>query len=652
MPSFTVTYTAVRRRVFHCLMYKCMKTRVFDGIFVDEAKEIVKLMCPLLMVLCLNTGFGLISILYCGHIGKTELDASALAQSLMNVLGVSIGYGVLSACDTLFSQAYGSRNKKKVGLFLQRSIFVMLIFCVPCCAIFLNAELILLVLRQNPDIARLAGVYCQILCLCLPIQFMVILIVRYLQNQNIAYPIVISYAIGMVLHVIFNHLLVLKFGLRGAPWSQFATNCCVLAILILILKTTNLHRDTWPGWSTDCLYDWDEIIRLAIPSILMQCSEWWIYEIGYFLCGAISEDILATQAICFSISDLFYQPALSLSYAVGIRTGNYLGANQPMRAKQVSRVALVMNGTMCVIIASFGLSTKDILPSLYTSDVTVTRLTSTLVPLLMVVHFSDTASAVLSRVLTGCGRQRIGAVVNILAFYVIGLPISATLMFVANWGIFGYWAGILIASIFQVTVFLVVILWRDWQQEAYMAQQRAGMKTQTYKQLPAAEDDIDNDNNYTKRMDSTDTVTRGIDNNPLLQPDVRDENNLMTSRYNLNPSRPPLHAYPHHNYTLRPDELNTDPVPIPSLSGGGYVDVFTDCFTNKKLSESQRRGIITLLNKESDVDVSKPGNKDSHRKPENKRPPSLLNVDYKSLSKVLGNRLLCQFWSISIKLVV
>ncbi|XP_077993165.1 multidrug and toxin extrusion protein 1-like [Glandiceps talaboti] len=407
----------------------------------------------------------------------------------------------------------------------------MLIFCVPCCAILLNAELILLVLRQNPDIARLAGAYCKVMCVCLPIQYMVVLIVRYLQNQNITYPIVISYAIGLVLHLLFNHLFVLKLhlGVSGAAWSQVSTNCCLFALLVLQIKIKNLHHQTWPGWTTASLYNWNEIIRLAIPSILMQCSEWWSFEIGYFLAGLLGEDDLAALVINMNLIDFIYRLPLSISYSVSIRTGNYLGANQPIRAKQVSRVGLAMNGIMNFIIAFILLSEKDLLPRIFTADTAVIGLASSVIPLTAIHCFPDSFSCILSGVLRGCGRQLIGAVVNLVTFYVIGLPLASVLMFVANWGVYGYFIGILVAISLQFIVYTAVVIRLNWQQEADMAQHRAGVTTPTHKELSSPTCD-DEGANTEYRDDHNDS--------PLLQSDVDDKEELLDIA--INTSRLPL----------------------------------------------------------------------------------------------------------------
>lgn len=39
----------------------------------------------------------------------------------------------------------------------------------------------------------------------------------------------------------------------------------------------------------ECLQDWASFLRLAIPSMLMLCIEWWAYEVGSFLSGAYAD---------------------------------------------------------------------------------------------------------------------------------------------------------------------------------------------------------------------------------------------------------------------------------------------------------------------------------------------------------------------------
>uniref|UniRef100_A0A3Q3Q3Z2 Solute carrier family 47 member 3 n=1 Tax=Monopterus albus TaxID=43700 RepID=A0A3Q3Q3Z2_MONAL len=124
-----------------------------------------------------------VSTVFCGHLGKTELAGVALAIAVINVTGISIGNSLSSACDTLISQTVGSRNLLRVGVILQRAILILLLACFPCWAILINTEPILLAVRQDPEVARLAQMYVKIFMPALPATFMYSLETRYLQNQ-------------------------------------------------------------------------------------------------------------------------------------------------------------------------------------------------------------------------------------------------------------------------------------------------------------------------------------------------------------------------------------------------------------------------------------------------------------------------------------
>nr|XP_020751295.1 multidrug and toxin extrusion protein 2 isoform X8 [Odocoileus virginianus texanus] len=122
--------------------------------FGAEARTLFILSGPLFLFQMLNFMVYVVSTVFCGHLGTVELAAVTLSVAFVNVCGVSIGFGLSSACDTLMSQSFGSPNKKHVGVILQRGVLVLLLCCLPCWALFLNTQLILLLCRQDPAVSR------------------------------------------------------------------------------------------------------------------------------------------------------------------------------------------------------------------------------------------------------------------------------------------------------------------------------------------------------------------------------------------------------------------------------------------------------------------------------------------------------------------
>lgn len=64
-------------------------------------------------------------------------------------------------------------------------------------------------------------------------------------------------------------------------------------------------------------------------------------------------------------------------------------------------------------------------------------------------------STVLSGVLRGAGRQRLGAVIMAAVAWGFGLPVQTALAFAAGFGVTGMWMGAAISSTVQAVVEVV-----------------------------------------------------------------------------------------------------------------------------------------------------------------------------------------------------
>uniref|UniRef100_A0A671WRP8 Multidrug and toxin extrusion protein n=1 Tax=Sparus aurata TaxID=8175 RepID=A0A671WRP8_SPAAU len=429
--------------------------------YKNETVQFLKLAGPVFISQLMSFLIGFVSMVFCGHLGKTELAGVALAIAVINVTGISIGCGLASACDTLISQTYGSGNLKRVGVILQRGVLILLLACFPCWAILINTQPILLAVRQSPEVARLSQLYVKIFMPALPAAFMYQLQGRYLQNQGIMWPQVISGAVGNILNGIINYIFlkVLDLGVAGSAAANSISQYSLAAFLFMYICCRGLHKATWDGWSRECLQEWGPFLKLAIPSMLMHCLEWWLYEIAAFLAGIISEVELGAQSVVYQLAAIAYMYPMGFSVAASVRVGNALGSGNTDQAKLSSKVSLIcacMNKTCGV-------------------EKYIIQRVADVMKMYGFVHVAESFAGVIGGIVRGAGKQMVGAVVNLVGFYVIGLPIGVSLMFPVKMGIVGLWTGLLVSVLTQC-IFFAPFLWKlNWKKATEEALVRAGV---------------------------------------------------------------------------------------------------------------------------------------------------------------------------------
>ncbi|XP_061131562.1 multidrug and toxin extrusion protein 1-like [Syngnathus typhle] len=443
-----------------------------------ELIQLLKLAGPVIISQMMIFMISIVSMVFCGHLGKVELAAVSLSIAVVNVTGLSIGTGLSLTCDTLISQTYGSGNLKRVGVILQRGILILLLACFPCWAVLINTEPILIVAKQSREVASLSQLYVKISMPALPAAFMYQLQGRYLQNQGIIWPQVITGAVGNILNAVINYVFLhlLHLGVAGSAAANSISQYVLAVVLFIYINWKGLHKATWGGWSVDCLQEWGPFVKLAIPSMLMLCLEWWLFEVGGFIAGIISEIELGAQSVTYQLTVVAYMFPLGISAAVSVRVGNALGAGNIEQAKLSSKVSIIFAFIVAFFVGLTITLAKSVIGYIFTSDLEILKRVAEILIVFIFLHLSDAVAGVCGGVIRGVGKQKVGALCNLVGHYFIGFPIGLALTFAAKLNILGLWIGLTLCVFMQATFLLVYLYKLDWSKAAEKAKIRAGVQ--------------------------------------------------------------------------------------------------------------------------------------------------------------------------------
>jgi hypothetical protein len=169
-----------------------------------------------------------------------------------------------------------------------------------------------------------------------------------------------------------------------------------------------------------------------------------------------------------------YMFSMSFGAAVNTRVSNELGAGHAIRARTSAYTALGMvfctQSTVSVVCL---LASKGIVQVL-TNNEEVEAATLHIFGLLAGTFVPDGLNAVSMGVLRASGRQGLGAALNLVGYWCLGVPLSALLGLHLKWSTFGFWTSLLVTSSLQSFVNIAVLLRLDWHQEVARAQVLVG----------------------------------------------------------------------------------------------------------------------------------------------------------------------------------
>ncbi|KAL8494143.1 hypothetical protein ACS0TY_025072 [Phlomoides rotata] len=416
----------------------------------------------------------MVSMLFLGRLGDVELAAGSLAIAFANITGYSVLSGLALGMEPLCSQAFGAHRPKLLSLTLQRTVVFLLLCSVPIAFLWLNISYILLYLHQDPGISKLTQTYLAFSLPDLLTNSFIHPIRIYLRAQGITHPLTLASLIGTAFHLPINFLLVSRFrlGIAGVAAASAAANVVALAALVVYVWACGLHVPTWTKPSLKCFTGWAPLVRLAAPTCVSVCLEWWWYEIMIVLCGLLVDPraTVASMGVLIQTTSLLYVFPSSLGLAVSTRVGNELGANRPEKARVSAIVSIFVAGLMGLSAMSFAVSMRNVWAQIYTVDVNIVRLTSAALPILGLCELGNCPQTVACGVVRGTARPSTAANVNLGAFYLVGMPVAIGLGFLLGVGFCGLWIGLLSAQVCCAGLMLYVVGTTNWEYEAMRAQ--------------------------------------------------------------------------------------------------------------------------------------------------------------------------------------
>ncbi|KAF2540611.1 hypothetical protein F2Q68_00031712 [Brassica cretica] len=403
-----------------------------------EMKFLFYLAAPAILVYVINNGMSILTRIFAGHVGSTELAAASLGNSGFNLFTYGLLLGMGSAVETLCGQAHGAHRYDMLGVYLQRSTVVLILTCLPMSLLFIFSKPLLSTLGEPEQVATMASVFVYGM---LPVIFAYAVnfpIQKFLQAQSIVTPSAYISAAALVIHLVLSWVAVyrLGFGLLALSLIHSFSWWIIVAAQIVYIKMSPRCRRSWEGFSWKAFEGLWDFFRLSAASAVMLCLESWYSQILVLLAGLLKnpEIALDSLAICMSISAVSFMVSVGFNAAASVRVSNELGAGNPRAAAVSTVVTTAVSFLLAVFEAVVVMSWRNVISYAFTDSPVVAEAVADLSPFLAITIILNGIQPVLSGVAVGCGWQAFVAYVNIGCYYVVGIPIGFVLGFTYDMG--------------------------------------------------------------------------------------------------------------------------------------------------------------------------------------------------------------------------
>lgn len=412
-----------------------------------DLRSVLRLAAPVTAVQIGLMSMGAVDTIMVGRVSATDLAAVAIGN--LYFFGMAVfGMGMLFALDPVISQAVGADDVVGVARGVQRGGLMAVVLSALAMALLVPAGPMLALARQPVDVVPVADAYAHGLIPGILPFYAFVVLRQSLQAMGRVRPVVITVFAANAVNAALNWVLI--FGKLGAPalgaeGSAWVTSLSRWFMIILLFGLTRrdlepalrpLRRDAWR------VRPLVRFVRVGAPIGAQQFLEFGVFGAAGLLMGLLGTIAVASHQVALQLAALTFMVPVGVAQATSVVVGQAVGREDPPGARRAVGAGVVsVTGFMTLTAISF-LTLPGPLARLFSSDPAVVAAAATLLPIAGVFQIFDGLQVAAAGALRGVGDTQVPMLLNLVGFWMVGLPVCAYLGFRTELGPRGVWWGL------------------------------------------------------------------------------------------------------------------------------------------------------------------------------------------------------------------
>jgi MATE family multidrug resistance protein len=425
--------------------------------FIEDANHLLRLAGPLMLGQIAVVGMTVTDIYMAGQVSANDLAALQLGGSIWAMISLLV-IGIMIGNSPIIGHFWGANQLNKVRFQFQQGLWLSLPIGAAVCGAILLGVALLAQLDISAEVYRIARGY---LLPYLITGFMFPAFFSFratYEGMGDIRPVMVFNCLAFVLNAILDYILVFghlgfpAMGGIGAAWATTVVMFFLLLAMVLYgVKAKNIKRlKLYQQFSAPNTGAIAGILRLGIPISLTIAAEIGFFAIIPMLIAHLGANVLGAHAITNNLDSLAYMIPLGIGQALTIKVSHAQGRMDPLAARQICVTGFKLVFLLALVLGSIKILLRYDFAAIFSPVAEVQVIAASLFFFSAALGCFDSLQMSCSGALRGYKDARGPLIIQVISFWVIAFPIAYSLALTDFWGepmgVYGFWAGLVIAS--------------------------------------------------------------------------------------------------------------------------------------------------------------------------------------------------------------
>ncbi|MCI5056941.1 MAG: MATE family efflux transporter [Flavobacteriales bacterium] len=433
-------------------IFQALRGKEFDYTSMSLNRSIILLAVPMVLEMIMESLFAIVDIYYASRLGKEAVATIGLTESVLMIV-YSLGFGISMAATAIVARRVGEKKLEKGSFSAAQTITLGLIlsFLISIVGLFFSDDILGLmgaeeaVIKSGSNFTRwmLVGNYVIILL------FLINGIFRGAGAASKAmYALWISNGLNIVLDPLFMFGWgpIPAFGVTGAAYATNIGRAVGVLFQLYILFNGKSQIKLVIAYLKPNIKEIVKILKVAVGATgqFLIASASWIFLMR--IMAEFGSDAVAGYTIAIRVLIFTILPAWGLANAAATLVGQNLGAEQPDKAERSAWRASFINMIFLGTVAIIYFFTAEKIISYFSEEPAIVDYAVKCLRYLCAGYIFFAYGMVLSQAFNGAGDTRTPTVLNLIAFWLVQIPLAYLLAKVYKMGPEGVFYAIIIAE--------------------------------------------------------------------------------------------------------------------------------------------------------------------------------------------------------------